>query len=97
MTATRNTTATIENVQEQIRALPIGRARVLDIPVLVIAEDGSTRPVIAFDFFEDIKDGEVTGQAFVLVTGSPDDPHPMWLRGYFKGIAWHKAHDRGEA
>lgn len=91
-------TATVSDVDDQVRSLPVPGAQALDVPVIVVGDDGRSRPVIAFDFWEDDDgEGNTTGRAFVLVTGSPNDPHPMWVSGYFKGLAWHTAHDAVEA
>lgn len=87
-------TATYSDLMRQ--DLPgVGRS-LPSVPVLVVGEDGKSRPVIAFDFWEDDDGhGNVTGRAFVLVTGRHADPHPMWVEGYFRGLAWHAAHDDG--
>ncbi len=63
------------------------------LPVVVVGDDGKSRPVIAFDVWEDWEGGNLTGRAFVLVTGSHDDPHPMWMDGYFRGLVYHARED----
>jgi len=84
---TYSPTATVHDLFEEVKA----SSAFGGIPLIVVV-DGDSRPVVGFAYWEDREDEyHLTGWAFVLMAGSHDDPHPMWINGLTpEAIAFHE-------